>query len=173
VSSTGDPIAAMKCEEGVPDDVYLSASINARTPEEIAFRDLLLFHRDVLNGGLDQALENLHDDPAQLSAVLCAYKLLGLERLASVIQDAGSEISAQRDIGHLDDRYAEQTQGSAGSEIDLVEAQAIRFAQSRHDAFSNVAAGAPTASKDSGSDDLLRRIEERVEEALRNFKDES
>ena len=51
-------IQAMSCDEGVPDDIYLSALINARTPEEIAFRDVLVFHRDVLNGGLDQALEN-------------------------------------------------------------------------------------------------------------------
>ena len=51
-------IEEMEFDEEVPDDIYLSALDHARTPEEGAFRDLLVFHRDAINGGLDQALDN-------------------------------------------------------------------------------------------------------------------
>ncbi len=44
------------------DSVYVATLDAATTPEEIGFRDVLVLHRDFLNGGLSQALSNQFAD---------------------------------------------------------------------------------------------------------------
>jgi hypothetical protein len=54
----GTMLAELDPDQEVPDAIYLASLEHAVTSEEIAFRDVLVFHRDCLNGGLDQAMFN-------------------------------------------------------------------------------------------------------------------
>jgi hypothetical protein len=165
-------IDEMKSDEEVPDDIYLSASINARTPEEVAFRDVLFFHRVTLQDGLDGALTNQAADPSDLARIVDAFNLVGLAALAAVIGRAYAELCRHPEMitSEFDAwarRYMELSYGADGNQPDAVEGHAIRFAKARSAAFSNIAVGAITAAKDTGTDkllqgmeDLLRRIKE-------------
>lgn len=71
----------------VSESVYEAALDAATSPQEIAFRDVLVFHRDFLNGGLTQALSNKRDELPQF---MSAYRVLGLGWLADLIELAAS-----------------------------------------------------------------------------------
>jgi|CXWL01.1.fsa_nt_gi hypothetical protein len=72
----------------VPDALYLAALEFAVTPAECAFRDVLVFHRDVLNGGLSQALDNQADD---LGRYIAAFDYVGLAPIAALVR-VGSDL---------------------------------------------------------------------------------
>jgi len=71
----------------VSDALYLAALEFAATPEERVFRDVLVFHRDVLNGGLSQALANQGDDLARYIAALDDIGLAPVAALVRVAMD--------------------------------------------------------------------------------------
>jgi hypothetical protein len=150
----------------VSDAVYLAAIDAAASPEEIAFRDVLVFHRDFLNGGLSQALANKFDDLAQY---LSAYRAIGLNWLAGMIelastfaQDGESRDDFENaDIKTLGTAYCAAAYGLAHAsnlrrEIrltpdektsltqsgDSVERLALRFARANRDKFRAVLAAA-------------------------------
>jgi hypothetical protein len=149
----------------VPDDIYLSALDHARSPEELAFRDVLVFHRDALNGGLDQALDNKVPDRARLTPFLHAYRLIGLNELAVLIRDAHEALLRPGEAGvgaefeELSERYVQLTYGAEGDQPDAVERHAIAFARSRPQAFANVLAGIGTGAAKAYSDQLVAKIE--------------
>ena len=159
-----NPIETLKLDEEVPDEIYLSAVRHARTPEEIAFRDVLIFHRDALNGGLDQALDNQVTDPGQLARFIQAFDLIGLGNVAALIRDGHAELSlsgptsASSEFDALADRYTLFAYGQDGDQPDAIERHAIAFAQSRSDAFSNVVARATALEAELETDSLLWRI---------------
>jgi hypothetical protein len=67
----------------VGDALYIAAVENASSSAEQAFRDVLLFHRDLLNGGLSQALDNNSDD---LPRFVSAFEQVGLAPIAAIIR---------------------------------------------------------------------------------------
>ena len=80
-------------QESVPDNVYVAALENAVTAEEAAFRNVLIFHRDVLNGGLEQALWNQREN---IEDFVEAYRAIDLAPVASLLAlGRGLQPSAQ------------------------------------------------------------------------------
>jgi hypothetical protein len=151
--------------EEVPESVYFAALDVATTPEEIAFRDVLVFHRDFLNGGLSQALGNQF---SSLATYVSAYRVMGLDLLADMIvlastfaQDGKSRDDFENmDIETLDSAYCAATYGLAyASDLrgdikltaqddalkqrgDSVEQLVLRFARANRDKFRAVVAAA-------------------------------
>ena len=150
----------------VPDDIYLSALDHARSPEEVAFRDVLIFHRDALNGGLDQALDNQAPNRARLAPFVHAYSFIGLNELAVLIGDAREALSHPGEAGvtakfeELAEAYMVVTYGADGNQPDSVERHAVAFARSRPQAFANVFAGIGRGSAKARANELVGRIED-------------
>jgi hypothetical protein len=104
--------------DNVSDSVYLAALDSAQTPEEIAFRDVLIFHRGFLNGGLAQALSNYFDD---LARYLSGYRAMQLNWLADLIELASTYVQdgesdedfENADIETIDSAYCAVAYGIA------------------------------------------------------------
>lgn len=122
----------------VPDPLYLAALEHAVSPEEVAFRDVLLFHRDFLNGGLDQALFNLSNTGQALAPYVGAYQTIGLTTVAELIEDAASRADDDAGFDEIDERYQRFTYGENNEQPDAVEAALVRFAQKNETAFTSV-----------------------------------
>ena len=135
--------------EEVPDALYLASLEHAGTPEEIAFRDVLIFHRDCLNGGLAQGLDNQLDEDGSIRPYAEAYREIGLPVAAGLIETAAAHMAAQNDLPEweaemerLGERYQRLTYGENEDQPDTIEAAAIRFAQSNASAFTTVVSAA-------------------------------
>lgn len=136
----------------VSDELYLAALDFAVTPAEIAFRDVLTFHRDVLNGGLDQALDN---EGKELDRYLKAYREVGLALMSSLIALARDADAG--DVTVLTSAYIAATYNLAyacgGNQIDPtfplsgdnVERIVLQFARKRAPQFSSVLGAARKA----------------------------
>jgi hypothetical protein len=140
-------LADLDPNDEVPDSLYLASLDHAVTPEEVAFRDLLVFHRDCLNGGLDQALDNRAGEP--LAPYLAAYRAVGLISVAGLIADAAAHAGKAIRLWGWEakweamiDRYQRLIYGLNGDQPDAIEAAAVRFAQQHEAAFSNVVGAA-------------------------------
>jgi hypothetical protein len=149
----------------VSDWVYEAALDAAVSAEETAFRDVLIFHRDFLNGGMSQALRNQFED---LDRYVAAYRTLRLKWLADMIvlastyaQDGKSAKEFKNaDVETLGSAYCAATYGLAYAsylrdEIELkeddaalrqagdsVERMALRFARANRDRFQAILAAA-------------------------------
>ena len=122
----------------VPDGLYLSAIGHAASPQENAFRDVLVFHRDFLNGGLDQALFNRRNVGERVESYVAAYRAIGLPAVAGLIEDAVVRADAGGDLDECDQRYQSFTYGTNDDQPDAVEAAALRFAQQNEGAFTSI-----------------------------------
>lgn len=120
---------------GVPDALYIAALKAATTPSEMAFRDVLKFHRDFLNGGFDQVLFNLGNCDEPLAPYLAAYRLLGLHDAAHLIERAKIIFDDEGDLEEIDDLYVRLTYGPGNDLPDAMEAAAVRFAQGNQNSF--------------------------------------
>jgi hypothetical protein len=136
-------------EKGTPDTIYLSALDHARTQAEIAFRDVLIFHRDVLNGGLDQALFNQARTVGALARCIKGYERLGLRDAAKMIKvadlhfetKAESNPDATNQLEALTAQYFAMTYGINGGSPDAIEYAAIVFVKSNEADFQSTFAG--------------------------------
>jgi hypothetical protein len=124
----------------VPDAVYLVSLDHAVTPEETVFRDVLVFHRDCLNGGLGQALYDLDEKP--VAPVVEAYRAVGLSDIASLLNEAFVIWQREHDLDQLTDRYVRLTYGEDNEQPDAVEKAALRYAQEHEGAFASIAGAA-------------------------------
>jgi hypothetical protein len=126
----------------VPDAIYLASLDHAVTAEEITFRELLTFHRDVLNGGLDQALGNA-ESAGRLAPVLGAYRAAELSAVADIVEVASVRLlRGDDDVDELTDRYVQLAYGEDNDQPDAVEGAAVRYAQTNEAAFDSIVTAA-------------------------------
>jgi len=132
-------LAQLDPDQEVPDAIYLAALEHAVTPEEIIFRDVLVFHRDILNGGLDQALSNRENDDEELAPVVSAYRSVGLPAVASLVDDAAVLWRNEANVDELSERYFQVVYGEENDRPDAIERAAVRYAQHHWAAFTSIA----------------------------------
>jgi hypothetical protein len=145
----------------VSDALYIAAVERASSPAEQAFRDVLLFHRDLLNGGFSQAIGNKTDD---VDSFVTAFDHVGLRPIAAIIRLAHSlVVTAQAreqfpedELEALTGLYVAATYNlayvAAGNRDDAdfplervgdqVERIALRFARNNRTAFATVVSAA-------------------------------
>ena len=131
-------LAELDPDQELPDAIYLASLDHAVMPEEIAFRDVLVFHRDCLNGGLDQAIFNRENTEQALAPVLGAYRSMGLSTVASLIDEASILWRSEGDLDELTDRYVQFTYGGNNDRPDAVERAVVRYAQLHEPAFTSI-----------------------------------
>jgi hypothetical protein len=135
-------LANLDPDQELPDPIYLASLDHAVTPEEVAFRDVLVFHRDCLNGGLDQAIFNLQNTGQPLDPVVEAYRSVGLSAVATLLDEAAVAWRRGGDLDELTERYIQFTYGENNDQPDAVEGTAVRYAQLHETAFAGVIAAA-------------------------------
>ena len=134
--------ADIDLDQAVPDAIYLTSLEHAVTLEEVAFRDVLTFHRDCLNGGLDQAFDNREGTSDDLALVFQAYRTVGLSDVASLLDEAVITWRVEDDIEKLTDRYTQFTYGEENDQPDAVERAVMQYAQLHEGAFASISGAA-------------------------------
>jgi hypothetical protein len=141
----------------VGDALYIAAVESASSSAEQAFRDVLLFHRDLLNGGFSQAIDNNSDD---LSRFVSAFEQVGLAPVAAIIQLAhglvvavqareqfpedeldaltGLYVAAAYNLAYVGAGYRSDPDFPIESTGDQVERIALRYARNNVAAFAAV-----------------------------------
>jgi hypothetical protein len=144
----------------VSDALYLAALSTALSAAELAFRDVLVFHRDVLNGGLSQALGNQQDDVDQYIAAfnevglapISALVRLGLNLMIEVAPEfpdteietlTGAYIAATYSLAYVSAGCQEDGEFPIAPAGDQIERMALRYARRRREAFDAVIAAEP------------------------------
>ncbi len=131
-------LADLDPEQELPDAIYLASLDHAATPQEVAFRDVLVFHRDCLNGGLDQPIFNRENTDQPIAPVLEAYRIVGLSAVASLIDEASALWRQEGDLDELTDQYARLTYGDNNDQPDAIEGALVRYAQLHVAAFASI-----------------------------------
>ena len=126
---------------GVPDALYEELHWAAETQEEKYAGRVLRVHRDWLNGGFEQTLNNLCAIEESADVFAQAYAEVGLPTVAKLV----AEVSVARSRGQLsdaawdqfDERYDRLTYGPTTDTTDAIEAAVVRYIQRNGPAFSN------------------------------------
>jgi len=139
-------LADLDPAKGVPDQLYAALCNHSDTDEEVRAARVLRVHRDYLNGGLAQAMSNLHATDRPVALYVEAYYAFNLIAEGELIQKAASAFAriGWPEAGYeiLDKEYLLLTYGKGGDEPDAVEAKVLLFAQQNARRFENAVARA-------------------------------
>jgi hypothetical protein len=129
---------------GVPDGLWGAACDYGETDAEIALEWAVRFHRDVLNGGLQQATYNQR---VRIDTCVAAYEFFGLRDALACVRRAityrcsvthsewGYEEGEESVCEELDEHYVASVYGSGRNRPDQVEAAIISYVVAHRDAY--------------------------------------
>ena len=122
---------------GVPDALYEVLHWEPSNEEQTWAGYVLRLHRDILNGGFEQALFNLEAVDEAASVYISAYRQLALLAGAAIVQNAADALGCgdRAKLDLLDERYGRLTYGANVDQPDAIEEAVILFAKRISDRF--------------------------------------